>query len=192
MTQIFRAGRLGDVNFIRGSNPFLTHSKLATLQLLSMTIDASLVSSASDFTRAVREWISSGGDPNVEHPVSKATLLHTAAELQDVEAAERLIEAGADLAAQDQYGQTPLHIAVDSELDVQGDSDPLSSLQVTKLLLARERIRPFAIAVVLLRGIGRKNMVLWRDDMPACIHSARMVILYSPTNKSVENKIRSR
>lgn len=100
-----------------------------------MTTDVEAQFSERDFTRSVDQWITSGGDPNVRHPVSGTTLIHTAAELQDLIAVEVLAKAGADLSAQDAYGQTPLHIALDSELDEQDERDASNRLQVTKRLL---------------------------------------------------------
>jgi ankyrin repeat protein len=43
--------------------------------------------------------------------------LHSACENGDVEAVTELLGKGADPNARDQFGQTPLHIAVDSEID---------------------------------------------------------------------------
>lgn len=43
--------------------------------------------------------------------------LHSACEHSDLEAVTKLLSKGADPNVCDQFGQTPLHIAVDSEID---------------------------------------------------------------------------
>jgi ankyrin repeat protein len=100
-------------------------------------MNVSAVFAARDFARAVREWLSSGGDPNAAHPVSGGRLLHAAAEHQDFGTIDLLLDAGADVNAKDSYGQTALHISVDSELDTQGRKDPPEPLPVTRRLLQR-------------------------------------------------------
>jgi ankyrin repeat protein len=43
---------------------------------------------------------------------------------QDLAAIDLLLDAGADINAKDPDGTTPLHLAVDSELDLQGREEP--------------------------------------------------------------------
>jgi ankyrin repeat protein len=100
-------------------------------------MDVSSIFSAPDFVRAVRGWLSSGGNPNAAHPVSGARLLHAAAEQQDLDTIDLLLDTGADVNARDSYGQTALHISVDSELDTQGREESSDSMPVTARLLQR-------------------------------------------------------
>src|SRR5689334_14882706 len=65
----------------------------------------------------IKRWIEGGGSTDVIHSRSGSTLLHLAAEFQCVEAIEYLIGLGMDPNILDANGQTPLHIAVDSEID---------------------------------------------------------------------------
>lgn len=69
------------------------------------------------FLRDIKKWVDEGGTPKIVRPENGESLLHQAAEFQDVAAIEYLIEAGCDPNRQDNYGQTPLHIAIDSEID---------------------------------------------------------------------------
>jgi ankyrin repeat protein len=69
------------------------------------------------FFRDVKQWIEKGGSPNVKRSNSGWSLLHDAAELDEVEALEYLISHGCDPNCQDIFGQTPLHLAIDSDLD---------------------------------------------------------------------------
>ena len=63
------------------------------------------------------------------------SLLHYAAEFQDIPAIEYLIEHGADPNGRDIYGVTPLHLAIDSEIDASTQvGDPLL-FKTTKRLI---------------------------------------------------------
>ena len=70
-----------------------------------------------------------------QEPNSGWTPLHMAAEMADVELVEVLIQAGAPLDVRDAHGQTPLHIAVDSEVDGAHQSSSPLSLLVTRALV---------------------------------------------------------
>lgn len=69
------------------------------------------------FFRDIKAWISTGGSHTALLPRDGWSLLHLAANFQDVEAIEYLISMGCDPNSLDANGQTPLHIAVDSETD---------------------------------------------------------------------------
>ena len=68
----------------------------------------------------VRRYLDAGGD--ISHRDSKMqwSLLHFAAEDRNAEVARLLVTHGADLAATDWSGWTPLHVAVDSDMDTSG------------------------------------------------------------------------
>src|SRR2546423_5118514 len=87
------------------------------------------------FLRDIKQWVESGGSANAIHPKSGWSLLHVAAELKDVAAIDYLIEAGADPNQRDIYGQTPLHIAVDSEIDGARQMQEPLEYKVTKRLI---------------------------------------------------------
>src|SRR6185295_10928034 len=65
----------------------------------------------------IKRWVETGGSAQVVHPESGWSLLHVAAEFQCVEAVAYLVSVGCDPNLRDVYGQTPLHFAVDSEID---------------------------------------------------------------------------
>jgi len=69
------------------------------------------------FLEDIKDWVDKGGAPIVVDPKLGWSLLHVAAEFQDLPAIEYLVELGCDPNIRDEYGQTPLHIAVDSEID---------------------------------------------------------------------------
>ena len=68
----------------------------------------------SDFYR----YLAAGGDVNTAHPESGWTLLHNAAELGNLSLIEALVKSGANLNARNHQGWTPLHLAVDAQIDV--------------------------------------------------------------------------
>jgi ankyrin repeat protein len=87
------------------------------------------------FLEAVMNWIESGGSANVIEPRLGWSLLHLAAEFQNVAAIEYLIAAGADPNQRDPYGRTPLHIAVDSEIDGAVQTEEPLEFKATKRLI---------------------------------------------------------
>jgi ankyrin repeat protein len=68
----------------------------------------------------VRRYLDVGGDINHRDQKLDWSLLHYAAEDCNSEAIRLLVAHGADLAATDRNGWTPLHLAVDSDLDTSG------------------------------------------------------------------------
>jgi len=86
----------------------------------------------------VSEYLDAGGDPNAVLPNSSWTLLHLAAEFQDLELVQRLVSTGADLNRPDEFGQTALHFAVDIDIDgpTQQNEEEKIDFSTTKLLLA--------------------------------------------------------
>jgi ankyrin repeat protein len=87
------------------------------------------------FLRDIKQWLESGGSANAFYPQSGWSLLHVAAELQDVAAIDYLIQVGADPNQRDIYGQTPLHMAVDSEIDGTIQADEPLEYKATKRLI---------------------------------------------------------
>jgi ankyrin repeat protein len=64
----------------------------------------------------LKELLAAGGNPDGDDP-EKWTPLMLAAELEDIESARILLEAGADINKKGSQGYTPLHIAVDIAID---------------------------------------------------------------------------
>ena len=85
--------------------------------------------------RDIKRWIEAGGSTQVTHPKTGFTLLHLASEFQCVEAIEYLIGLGVDPNILDSNGQTPLHVAVDSEIDSTVQTGVPLSYRTTKRLL---------------------------------------------------------
>jgi ankyrin repeat protein len=84
---------------------------------------------------AIKQWLESGGSPHITHPDSGWSLFHYAADFQDLAAIDYLYELGCDLNVRDSYGQTPLHIAVDSEIDDTVQTDAALNFKVTQRLI---------------------------------------------------------
>src|SRR2546430_2273934 len=68
----------------------------------------------------VRLYLDAGGDINRRDSKMGWSLLHFAAEDRNAEVARLLVARGADIAATDRSGWTPLHVAVDSDMDTSG------------------------------------------------------------------------
>ena len=91
--------------------------------------------SDENLVATVKQWLESGGSPHITHPDSGWSLLHYAADFQDVAAIEYLAELGCDLNVRDSYGQTPLHLAVDSEIDDTVQTGEALDFKVTRRLI---------------------------------------------------------
>lgn len=68
----------------------------------------------------VQRYLDAGGEINHRDPKMEWSLLHFAAEDCNSEVIRFLVVRGADLAATDRNGWTPLHLAVDSDMDSSG------------------------------------------------------------------------
>jgi ankyrin repeat protein len=82
-------------------------------------------------------FVAAGGDVNATEPRSGMPLLHFACEHQNLDAIRALVSAGARINAKDSVGQTPLHVAVDIDIDsvVQANGSELQ-FETTRLLLS--------------------------------------------------------
>ena len=84
-------------------------------------------------------YLAAGGDVNSAHANSGWTLLHAASEHQNLAMIEALAKAGADLNVRNHQGWTPLHLAVDIDIDSvsqsRGDVNHLP-FQTVRLLLS--------------------------------------------------------
>lgn len=94
-------------------------------------------SSQGLLAKDIERYLEAGGDINRRHPDSGWALLHFAAEDRNSAVIRLLVSRGANLNAQDRFGQTPLHIAVDSDLDTSGrDGHPATDMPTTLELVA--------------------------------------------------------
>jgi ankyrin repeat protein len=84
----------------------------------------------------VRAYLDAGGDVNCLSPKNCWTLLHFAVEDRNLEVIKLLASRGADLNVPDVNGWTPLHLAVDSDMDTSGrDGRRATELPTAKLLV---------------------------------------------------------
>lgn len=83
------------------------------------------------------EYLARGGNPSAAHSESGWTLLHYAAEHEDVELIEALIANGADLEAKTLDGWTPLHFAVDIAIDGAAQETRIADFAIVKLLVQK-------------------------------------------------------
>ena len=67
-------------------------------------------------------FIAFGGDVNVRFGGSNSTLVHLAVEYENLPVIEALFNMGADIEARELNGRTPLHHAVDLDIDTAGQS----------------------------------------------------------------------
>jgi ankyrin repeat protein len=81
------------------------------------------------------EYLVRGGDPNAAHPGSGWSLLHYAAENEDVALIGALIANGADLEAKTPDGWTPLHFAVDIAIDSASQESRVMDFAIVKALV---------------------------------------------------------
>jgi ankyrin repeat protein len=88
-----------------------------------------------NFLSQINRWIEGGASVNATHPQSGWSLLHLAAEFQHVEAIELLIKNGCNSNLKDIYGQIPLDLAIDSELDGTAQTGCPLDFKCTKKLL---------------------------------------------------------
>jgi ankyrin repeat protein len=84
----------------------------------------------------VQRYLDAGGDVNRRDPKMNWSLLHFAAEDCNSEVIRLLAARGADLNAAAQNGWTPLHLAVDSDIDAaQQEARSATALPTVKTLI---------------------------------------------------------
>ena len=83
---------------------------------------------------ALRHYIAMDGDVNII--CEGEGLLHAAAREQNFELIKLLIEAGADVNIRDTEGETPLHIAIDRDVDGAIQEGQRATLETTRLLIS--------------------------------------------------------
>jgi ankyrin repeat protein len=84
----------------------------------------------------VRRYLEAGGDIHRRDEKMNWSLLHFAAEDANCEVIRFLVAHGADLAATDRNGWTPLHLAVDTDMDTSSrDARRATELPTVKTLI---------------------------------------------------------
>jgi hypothetical protein len=84
---------------------------------------------------SIEKYLVAGGDINATFGYRNWSLLHQAAEWGDCEAVAWLVRRGARLDARDRAGNTPLHIAVDADIDTANQSGRTTTLSTTRALI---------------------------------------------------------
>ena len=95
-----------------------------------------LAFSEDTFFRDVERYLQDGGDPHYVVPENGRTLLHYAAEYLNAEAIDSFCAAGLDVNARDLWGQTPLLIAIDSEVDAANQTGRPIDFNAARVLVA--------------------------------------------------------
>jgi ankyrin repeat protein len=83
----------------------------------------------------IRQWLERGGTADWNDNPSGWSFFHFAAEDSDIEAIEYLFALGCDINAHDQYGQTPLHLAIDADIDGSNQNGGPIDFQPTRRLI---------------------------------------------------------
>lgn len=83
---------------------------------------------------AIKSYLRDGGDPNIINQFG-LPLITIAVENSRTEIVKLLIEGGANVNIQDEYGQTPLFFAVDTAIDVVIRENGEPSLEIIDILL---------------------------------------------------------
>src|SRR5882724_11026151 len=91
--------------------------------------------SRGTFLKDIKRWVENGGSVETTDPENGWSLLHFAAEFQDIAAIEYLIESGCNPNWPDKNGQTPLHIGVDSDIDGAIQTEEPLAYRATKRLI---------------------------------------------------------
>lgn len=89
-----------------------------------------------NWTIAIEAYLDSGGDINYKDELQGWSLMHYAAEHQNIEAIKILAHRGANLNIQDLNGWTPLHLAVDSDIDGANQQNEEIKMTTTKTFLS--------------------------------------------------------
>ena len=89
----------------------------------------------SSWLETLTQYQQQGGDLNAHHPDSGWTLLHLAVEMERSDVIRWLVDHGADVNATTTEGWTPLHHAVDIDLDGAIQMGAMITLATTTLLI---------------------------------------------------------
>jgi ankyrin repeat protein len=89
---------------------------------------------SNSWREAFQAYVQSGGDLNVQGD-GGWTFLHSAVELQNIEAVKWLVDNGANINLPNVYGWTPLHWAVGTDIDLAIQSGEELTMETTRTLI---------------------------------------------------------